>query len=81
VLVNRVAARRACELVYMGVAPPFRGRGLGRLLVQRAMHAARLMNERILTVAVDVANTPARQLYLQAAMRIVNRRHVYYVPS
>ncbi|NLX57980.1 MAG: GNAT family N-acetyltransferase [Phycisphaerae bacterium] len=81
VLVNRVAARSACELVYMGVAPAFRGRGLGRLLVQRAMNSSRLLKEPMLTVAVDVANTPARKLYLQAGMHIVNRRHVYCVPS
>jgi len=81
VLVNRVAARSACELVYMGVAPAFRGCGLGRLLVQRAMNSSRLLKEPVLTVAVDVANTPARKLYLQAGMHVVNRRHVYYVPS
>ncbi|MBN2583057.1 MAG: GNAT family N-acetyltransferase [Planctomycetes bacterium] len=81
VLVNRVASRRACELVYMGVAPQFRGRGLGQLLVQQAMGRSRLLKEPVLTVAVDVANTPARSLYLKAGMHVVNRRHVYYVPS
>lgn len=80
VLVNRLAGRSACELVYMGVAPQFRRQGLGRWLVCRAIATARQLKCRLLTVAVDAANVPARQLYEAAGFVKVNERDIYYLP-
>jgi len=80
VLVNRLAERPACELVYMGVAPRFRGRGLGRWLIAKAVATARGLKCRTLTVAVDGGNAPARRLYEQAGFAAVGRRYAYYFP-
>jgi len=80
VLVNRLADRPACELVYMGVAPRFRRRGLGQWLVANAVATARTLKCRTLTVAVDARNTPARRLYEQAGFATVSRRYAYYFP-
>jgi len=78
VLVNRLAERPVCELVYMGVAPRFRGRGLGTWLVAKAVDTARRLNCRTLTVAVDAGNAPACRLYEKAGFAAVGRRHAYY---
>lgn len=80
VLVNLRQAQRVCELVYMGVAPAFRGRGLGRWLVARARQAARDMDCSQITVTVDAANVPALRLYSEAGFGQVGRLWAYYVP-
>ncbi len=68
------------ELVYMGVTPPARGRGLGAKLVQQAIRAAGRMGADHLMVAVDKQNEPARRLYLKAGMAAWARRFVYVRP-
>jgi len=80
VLVNRRADRRGCELVYMGVTARFRGRGLGRWLVAKAIATSRQLGCRRLAVAVDAGNAPARKLYEQAGFTNVGKRYAYYVP-
>jgi ribosomal protein S18 acetylase RimI-like enzyme len=54
------------ELVYLGIAPPWRGRRWGRLLTAAALQlAARVGHER-LVLAVDERNGPARAQYAAA---------------
>ncbi len=62
-LLNPVLQRQALELVYLGFAKPWRGRGLGRKLLLHGLGLAR--HERInqVILAVDEANAPAVQLY------------------
>jgi ribosomal protein S18 acetylase RimI-like enzyme len=79
-LVNRLARRSACEIVYMGVAPQYRGQGLGAHLVSKAIDTARQLQCRTLTVAVDAGNEPARRLYRAAGFEITGRRYTYFVP-
>jgi len=81
VLVNRATHHPGCELVYMGAAPEFRGRGLGKELVRRAIDVAAQLNCRSIRVAVDAANAPALRLYTQAGFQTIGQRFTYYVPA
>lgn len=67
----------ALEVVYMGVTPPARGRGLGELLLKRALQQARTRRVKRLTLAVDERNTPACTLYDRLGFRPVGRRDAY----
>ncbi len=62
-LLARVRHRSALELVYMGLAPQARGRGLGKAMLRRALQVTLQANLAYLTLAVDAANTPACALY------------------
>jgi len=62
-LLSRIPARDALELVYVGVAQAARGSGVGDALVERAIDASGAPRPRVLMLAVDERNTPARQLY------------------
>lgn len=79
-LVNRMTGRNACELVYMGVDPAFRGQGLGRVLVQKALDSAHLLNCPLLTLAVDTRNKPAIAVYEDAGFIVTGRRDAWFVP-
>jgi len=50
------------ELVYMGVVEAFRGKGLAKRLLARAMHSAMLLHKSTVLLAVDTRNAPARRL-------------------
>ena len=62
-LLNRVPAAVCVELVYLGLAPEFRGRSLGVTLMRCAFGQCAAMGEGVITLAVDTANTPAVCLY------------------
>lgn len=62
-LLNRIAHRSALELVYLGLAPQARGKGLARKLVQHAMNITADHNACQILLAVDQENEPARKLY------------------
>lgn len=72
--------RPALELVYTGVHPHHRGRGIGRFWIQTAIATAAAGGYHALTLAVDAENSPARALYdaagfhLTAARRALIRR-------
>ncbi len=63
VLLNRTTPVDAMELVYLGVAPAARQKGLGNYLMQMALAQVRLRKLSALTLAVDSQNLPARRLY------------------
>jgi ribosomal protein S18 acetylase RimI-like enzyme len=65
------------ELVYMGLAPWARGRGLGRCLVDEAMRRATFLGADLLIAAVDATNTPARRVYEAAGFATWSRRFVF----
>jgi ribosomal protein S18 acetylase RimI-like enzyme len=56
------------ELVYLGLGPACRGRGLGSALLDRSLRALgpRLLMSGGVTCAVDTRNTPALRLYAHA---------------
>jgi ribosomal protein S18 acetylase RimI-like enzyme len=62
-LVSRDRTDDGYELLYMGLAPPFRGRRLGELIVRQAARLASRRGGTRLRLAVDVENGPARRVY------------------
>ena len=79
VLVSEVEGRG--NLVYLGVVPEARGRGIGRGLVAQAIRDTARMGLPALAVAVDTANAPAWRLYTGAGFKEVRRRLVFFVPK
>jgi len=73
-LLNRSPASNTIELVYIGLAPTARGRGLGRLLLRHGLHLLGRREERAITLAVDEQNNPALALYRGEGFRRVLRR-------
>lgn len=67
-LLCRVPRTDASELVYLGLAPVARRRGLADLLVRQALWAVREMSLSRLTLAVDANNAPALRLYYRHGM-------------
>jgi len=62
-LLNENPLRPALDLVYTGVHPDWRHRGLGRYLLLWAIAVTAEEEFAALTVAVDEANNPAREMY------------------
>ncbi len=71
---------RVVEIVYVGVVPSMRGRGLGRRLLCRAIEQARQCGADHVLVAVDVRNGPARRLYGAGGFRALVSREVFVRP-
>ena len=76
-LLARWPQHAALEVVYMGVVPAFRQRGLGSVLLRRALQRCRDTGARRLTLVVDERNQPARRLYDRFALRQTARRDAY----
>ena len=62
-LLSLTGSGDAMELVYLGLAPAARGRGLGDHLVRLARGRSAAANARQLSLAVDAVNAPAIALY------------------
>jgi ribosomal protein S18 acetylase RimI-like enzyme len=67
---------RVWEVVYLGLTPEARGRGLGRAAVSHAVELART-HAHLIELAVDVRNRPALKLYESTGFQIVDRRAVH----
>jgi mycothiol synthase len=65
------------ELVYIGVAPEYRGRGFGLEMVRRAQWIAKSRKLERVVLAVDAANYPALQMYAAAGFVGWDRRSVW----
>lgn len=63
VLINLYSGMNHWELVYMGLAPRFRGQGLGRQLLELIRREGIDSGVNQVVLAVDAANVPARQIY------------------
>ncbi|MFW6145783.1 MAG: GNAT family N-acetyltransferase [Planctomycetota bacterium] len=77
VLLNQNATQNVAELIYMGVAKAFRGRGLGRALLAKAAHLAAADRFGAMSLAVDASNHFARRLYDEAGFVEASRRLAY----
>jgi ribosomal protein S18 acetylase RimI-like enzyme len=64
----------ATELVYLGLTPAARGRGLGDVLMRQALHATHAHGLSRLTLAVDAGNGPALKLYYRHGLRRVHAK-------
>jgi len=62
-LLNRVPEQDAVELVYIGLGPDLRGKGVAGVLLDEAVRYASSVRAGRLTCAVDRANAPALRLY------------------
>jgi ribosomal protein S18 acetylase RimI-like enzyme len=67
----------AWELVYMGVVPEARGRGLGLSLVRHAQWLAGAAGRERMTAVVDADNEPAVRVYAAAGFVGWDRRAVF----
>jgi len=67
-LLSRTPRSDAMELVYLGVAPNSRGKGLGDLLVRQALAMTAREGLSRLTLAVDGQNPPALRVYYRNGM-------------
>ncbi len=74
ILLNAFPAHKPVELVYLGLAPPARGRGLGRQLLRHGLSLLHGRRERSLTLAVDQRNSPALSLYEAEGLRPIVQR-------
>ena len=68
-LLGEVPLRSAAEIVYMGLRPGARGRGLARILICKALELARGRRLRSIALAVDAANEPALRVYSHFGFR------------
>ncbi|HEY1629088.1 MAG TPA: GNAT family N-acetyltransferase [Tepidisphaeraceae bacterium] len=64
----------ALELVYLGLTPPARGRGLGDLMMRIAFDAVPRQQRSDLTLAVDSHNQPAMNLYFRHGLKRIGSR-------
>ena len=62
------------ELVYLGVCPPYRRRGLARQIMEWALHETAVMGRGDLHLAVDDRNRPALRLYHDLGFRLTTRK-------
>jgi len=82
VLFGRSPIHPAAELVYMGLDPDYRGRGIGRYVLDYGLRSVRETGCQTVTLAVDVNNVPAIRLYEQAGFRRTHlRRAMVYCAS
>ncbi|CAN5506633.1 hypothetical protein BH09PLA1_BH09PLA1_19990 [soil metagenome] len=73
-LLNRSVHSDAMELVYIGISPAARGKGLGDALMRLAMHLTARDGKAELTLAVDSRNVPAMKLYFRHGMKRIGSR-------
>ena len=73
-LLNPTAASDSVELVYLGLVPAARGKGVGDALMRLAVATAERREFRELSLAVDARNAPALRLYYRHGMRRVGSR-------
>ncbi len=70
-------AQSTLELVYLGVDPALRGRGLARRILEHGLATLAGRQEASVTCAVDLRNMPARRLYERLGFADVSRRRAF----
>ncbi|MSR41741.1 MAG: GNAT family N-acetyltransferase [Phycisphaerales bacterium] len=73
-LLNPAITDATSELVYFGLAPEARGKGLGIALLSRAIAAVTRERRGSVVLAMDTRNAPALKLYTQLGFRAVAER-------
>ncbi len=68
---------QSVELVYMGLAPEYRGRGWSKPLIAEAQRQATALGRSHLVLAADVRNWPALCAYEQAGFHSVARADLF----
>lgn len=80
-LLSRVPEQRACELVYLGIAPLLRGMGVASGLLAHGLELPLGDGVDSITCAVDGRNNPAKALYDRFGFRPFGRRIALVRPS
>jgi ribosomal protein S18 acetylase RimI-like enzyme len=78
-LLNRAPESRSVELVYVGLSPELRGKGLASRLLRIGINRCRGAGD-WLTCAVDRRNTPALWLYQRQGFLTVSERRAFVRP-
>lgn len=78
-LLNRIQSQDSMELVYFGLAPHARGRGLARLLMQHGLWLCADAECGTMTLAVDRDNTPALRLYHDSGFYRIARKDAWII--
>jgi len=73
-LLSAVRQADMIELVYLGVPPEHRGRGVGDLLVRHALATISTSRFSRLSLAVDAGNLPALKVYWRHGLQAVGRK-------
>lgn len=76
-LLAPVPDNASIDLSYLGIVPEARGRGIGRELTAQAIRRARVAGAVQLTLAVDIRNRPAWNLYRSLCFEPFEQREVY----
>lgn len=76
-LLNRIPAQGCVELVYFGLSPAVRGRGLARLLLQHGLWLCAKADCGTMTLAVDRDNAPAVRLYQACGFYRIARKDAW----
>jgi [ribosomal protein S18]-alanine N-acetyltransferase len=76
-ILSRLAAGEA-EILSVAIAPPYRGRGYARPLLDTHLRRLAGLGARTVFLEVGEQNTPACRLYRRAGFREVGRRQGYY---
>ncbi len=79
-LLTPVSSQDTVELVYLGLGPSLRGKGLASLLLRHANVVLCGRRERTLACAVDDSNEPAMRLYHNAGFRAFSTRVAFVRP-
>lgn len=77
VFLSKHEALESVEVVYLGVAPQYRGRDVGRALLEYAIRRATQENAAHMSLAVDHRNLPAQRLYARAGFHVLTQRDVW----
>jgi mycothiol synthase len=77
ILVNDVAVGAKADVVYVGVAPAWRGRGYARAMIEHASAATAERGLHTLVLAADAQNAPAMRIYRAAGFNEIARRTAY----
>jgi ribosomal protein S18 acetylase RimI-like enzyme len=69
--------QKAWELLYVGLVPEARRRGLGTEMTRKALHEAQTAGAARMTLTVDQRNGPAQRMYAALGFEEFDRREVY----
>lgn len=69
--------QKASELVYTGIVPEFRGRGLGKKIVEYALHLAQNRGDARMCLCVDSSNRYACAIYDAVGLVVEGTRSVW----
>jgi len=69
------------HITNVAVAPGYRGRGFGRLLMERMISTAILHRASRMTLEVRISNEVARNLYSSMGFTVAGRRKKYYADT